>query len=62
MAVSEEDCIAITKAAKDNKVILAVGHVMRYTPYTRKIKELIDSGVLGDVINVQHLEPVGIHT
>jgi len=59
LAVTEQDCINITSAAKQNNVILAVCHVMRYTPYTQKIKELIDSGVLGDVVNVHHLEPVG---
>jgi len=61
LAVKEEDCKRIVKAAKDNNVILAVGHVMRYTPYTQKVKELVSSGVLGEVINIQHLEPVGHH-
>jgi len=36
-----------------------VGHVLRYTPYTQKIKELVSSGAIGDVVSVQHLEPVG---
>jgi hypothetical protein len=40
MAISAEDCGRITKAAQDNGIIFAVGHVMRYTPYTQKIKEL----------------------
>ena len=40
-------------------VMLAVGHVMRYTPYTRAVKEIVESGQLGDIMSVQHLEPVG---
>src|SRR6185312_1258398 len=40
-------------------VMLAVGHVMRYTPYTRAVKQIADSGQLGDIMSVQHLEPVG---
>src|SRR5262249_40046650 len=40
-------------------VMLAVGHVMRYTPYTRAVKTIVSSGQLGDVMSVQHLEPVG---
>jgi predicted dehydrogenase len=32
---------------------------MRYTPYTRAVKQIADSGQLGDVMSVQHLEPVG---
>jgi len=59
MAVSEDDCIRMTKAVMDNKVIMAVGHVMRYTPYTQRIKQIVDEGLLGDVISIQHLEPVG---
>lgn len=30
MAVTEEDCIRMTRAAMDNNIIMAVGHVMRY--------------------------------
>jgi predicted dehydrogenase len=39
--------------------MLAVGHVLRYTLYTRAVKEIADSGQLGDIMSVQHLEPVG---
>jgi len=39
--------------------MLAVGHVLRYTAYTRMVKEIVDSGQLGDIMSVQHLEPVG---
>jgi len=49
----------MTKAAMDNNVIMAVGHVMRYTPYTQSIKQIVDNGLLGEVISIQHLEPVG---
>ena len=37
-------------------------HVLRYTPYTRTVKEIADSGLLGDIMSVQHLEPVGFGT
>jgi len=59
MAPTEQECRAIVEAVEKNKVILAVGHVLRYTPYTQKIKQLIDSGAIGKVINIQHMEPVG---
>lgn len=36
-----------------------MGHVLRYTPQTRAIKSLLDSGVLGDIININRVEPVG---
>ena len=40
-------------------MIFAVCHVLRYTPYTRALKALLDSGRIGDLVSVQHLEPVG---
>ena len=39
--------------------IFAVCHVLRYTPYTRALKELLDAGRIGDIVSIQHLEPVG---
>ena len=59
MAPSEEDCRRIAEAALENNVILAVCHVMRYTRYTRKLKAVVDSGLIGEIVNLQHLEPVG---
>jgi len=59
MAPTEAECIRIAEAAKKNNVILAVCHVMRYTRYTQKLKEVVASGAIGDVVNLQHLEPVG---
>mgnify|MGYP006413697989 CR=1 FL=1 len=59
MAISETDCREIVAAVKENNVMLCVCHVMRYTPYTQAIKSVVDSGILGQLCNVQHTEPVG---
>ncbi|XP_078677465.1 putative oxidoreductase YteT isoform X2 [Branchiostoma floridae x Branchiostoma belcheri] len=59
MAVTEEDCREIVAACERNNVILSVCHVLRYFPPVRKIKEIIDSGAIGDVVHIQHMEPVG---
>jgi predicted dehydrogenase len=59
MAPDEAGCRRIVTAVEKAGVMLAVGHVMRYTPYTRAVKEIADSGQLGDIMSVQHLEPVG---
>ncbi|HEX3815177.1 MAG TPA: Gfo/Idh/MocA family oxidoreductase [Mycobacteriales bacterium] len=59
MAPSVEGCERIVKAATSAGVMLAVCHVMRYMPYTRLLRKVLDSGRIGDVVNVQHLEPVG---
>ncbi|MGH3098677.1 MAG: Gfo/Idh/MocA family protein [Streptosporangiales bacterium] len=59
MAATEEECDAIVDEAERAGVILALCHVLRYTPYTQALRRTIDSGVIGDVVSVQHLEPVG---
>ena len=59
MAPNEADCRRIAEAAIAHNVILAVCHVMRYTRYTQALKAVVDSGVIGEVVNIQHLEPVG---
>jgi len=59
MAPTEKECRAIVKAVKENGVMMSVCHVLRYANYTRELKKIIDSGLLGEVISIQHLEPVG---
>ncbi|EGC35065.1 hypothetical protein DICPUDRAFT_55402 [Dictyostelium purpureum] len=61
LAITEEDCKLIVDAAKKNNVMLSVCHVLRYSPINLKIKELIDSGLIGKVMNIQHLEPIGYY-
>ncbi|MFD4226679.1 Gfo/Idh/MocA family protein [Streptomyces sp. NPDC058545] len=59
MALTEDECRRIVAAVEKAGVILAVGHVLRYTPYTQALKRIVDSGRLGEIVSVQHLEPVG---
>lgn len=59
MAPNAEDCRRIVAAAQAHRQMFAVCHVMRYTAYTKKVKEIVASGRLGEVISIQHLEPVG---
>lgn len=59
MAPDEKGCREITKTVLSKKIIFAVGHVLRYTRYTQHLKGIIDSGLIGDVVSIQHLEPVG---
>ncbi|KAJ3039261.1 hypothetical protein HK097_002889, partial [Rhizophlyctis rosea] len=59
MAITPQDCAAITRAVLDAGVVFAVGHVLRYSPYNITLKSLLNSGIIGDLINVVHVEPVG---
>jgi predicted dehydrogenase len=59
MAPSASACADLVKAAETADVVFAVCHVLRYTAYTRKVREIIESGRLGDLVGIDHLEPVG---
>ena len=59
MAPTAEECVAIVAAVKRHQVLFAVGHVLRYTPYTQTLKRLLAEGAVGEVMSLQHLEPVG---
>ncbi|MEV6849880.1 Gfo/Idh/MocA family oxidoreductase [Actinoplanes sp. NPDC051411] len=59
MAPSFESASRIAEAAVEAGVMLAVCHVLRYTSYTRAIKAVLDSGRIGRIVSMQHLEPVG---
>lgn len=59
LAPSAEDCRRIVEAVKRAGVLLGVGHVLRYTAYTQRLKEVLNSGRIGEIVSIQHLEPVG---
>jgi predicted dehydrogenase len=51
-------CRDIYKLTKKKDAIVGVCHVLRYNPYYRQLKHIIDSGMIGKVISIQHIEPV----
>lgn len=52
------ECFDIAKKAKETGRRVIVCHVLRYTAFYRKLKSLIDSGVIGDVVNIKADERV----
>ncbi len=58
IAQTWRECNDILKLARKRDAIVAVCHVMRYSPYFRQLKHVLDSGIIGEVVSVQHLEPV----
>ena len=59
MAPSLDQCQQIVDAVGANGVTFAVGHVLLYSNFTRKLKELLQAGTIGKIVSIQHLEPVG---
>lgn len=60
VAQSTEQCLEILKVAEEKGCMVTVAHVLRYTPYFRKMKEIIDSGLIGNIVSVQHMEPIEV--
>lgn len=55
---SEQECREILAKSKEKNNIVAVCHVLRYAPYFVKMRELIQKGAIGEIISIQHLEPI----
>lgn len=53
MASNYEDCCRINRIAEITKVPCFVAYYRRYLPYFLKVKDLVQQGVVGNVINVQ---------
>lgn len=58
IAPTEEECRTILKKANDTGRIVGVCHVLRYSPYFRELKAVIDAGLIGNIISIQHMEPI----
>lgn len=54
-----KECVLISEKAKKLGKKIIVCHVLRYTRFFSKLKEIIDSGELGRVVAIQHNENVG---
>ena len=50
MAVTLAECESMVAAAERNGKYLMIGHNMRFDPVHRRAKQLLDRGVIGDVI------------
>lgn len=57
---NKEDLMEILETAKKHNVRLMICHVLRYAPFYRKIKQLILDGEIGNVVNINTNERVGV--
>ena len=58
IAQSEKECTDIAAQAHKYGGIVAVCHVLRYSPYFRAMREAVHSGMIGKLISIQHMEPI----
>ena len=59
VANTEKEWIDIANAAKAKGVRVLVCHVLRYTPFYRKVKSIIESGMIGEVVSIDQVEAIG---
>ena len=50
---------ALCAKAKEKNAIVLVCHVLRYSPFYSAVKQIVDSGTIGEVVNIVHEENVG---
>jgi len=51
-----EEVAEIEKISQTFDKTLSICHVLRYTPFFSKIKEIIDSGIIGKIMSINHNE------
>ncbi len=58
LAQTLNECMEITKSVKKHNIYFNIFHVLRYAPVWRKVKEIINSGQIGDICAVHHIEGI----
>ena len=52
-------CVELKETAEKKGLKMVICHVLRYAPYYDRIKEIIDSGAIGEITNINQTENVG---
>jgi len=61
LSTSLEDAARLHAAAKASNRLFLVGFTLRYSSFYRKLKETIDSGVIGKVVSMEFNETLGFN-
>ncbi len=59
VAIADIDDEKVKEVAKECNRKVIVCHVLRYTPIYSKLKDILDCGIIGDVVSVMSIENVG---
>jgi predicted dehydrogenase len=51
-----EENVRLVQLAEEKGRLLQICHVLRYAPFWRKLREIVDSGRLGRIVSVDHRE------
>ena len=53
MAASYEDCARINRISQETGIPCFVAYYRRYLPYFQKVRQMVEDGEIGNVINIQ---------
>ncbi|MFN6017169.1 MAG: Gfo/Idh/MocA family protein [Verrucomicrobiota bacterium] len=59
LANTLQDCLLIEEAQRQAGVIVSVCHTLRYMEAFRRIKQIVQDGLIGRLIHVEHMEAIG---
>lgn len=58
LSFNVDECMEIERVSREKGLKVVVCHVLRYSNYYGKIKELLRSGELGDIVTINHEENI----
>lgn len=53
LAASYDECVRINRVSEETGVPCFVAYYRRYLPYFQRVKEIVQGGVIGNIVNVQ---------
>lgn len=67
LALSLDDCLTVYRTLQPPQGstttppanIFSIGHVLRYSPHNMLLRKLLSDRVIGDIVSLEHCEPVG---
>ncbi|MBE6666636.1 MAG: Gfo/Idh/MocA family oxidoreductase [Ruminococcaceae bacterium] len=59
VAQTVKECTDIANAAHEKGVSVLVCHVLRYTPFYKTVKSIVQSGMLGKIVDIDCTEGIG---
>lgn len=59
MTGDKEELLQMDHLARTYDKTISVCHVLRYSPFFTEIKRQLESGAIGELVNIQHMESVG---
>jgi predicted dehydrogenase len=60
-ATYEHEMWELVKAAREHNRTIVICHVLRYAPFYTAIRQQVQTGVIGDILNLQATEHVSYH-